>query len=100
MRRALDLLRRRRRLSEVTDVAASGTDPVAYAQEHELEGLVGAAIEQLPPIQRATILLRADQGLSYGEIAYVLGSTRNAVRSNLIAARKHLAKALQGRVDL
>ena len=100
VRRALDLLRRRHRLSAVTDVAASGTDPVVHAQEHELEGIVRTAIEQLPPVQRATILLRADQGLSYEEIAYVLGSTRNAVRSNLIAARKHLAKALQGRVDL
>ncbi len=99
VRRALDLLRRRRP-SAVVDAEAFGTDPVAHAQERELEGLVRDAIEQLPPVQRATILLRADQGLSYEEIAYVLGSTRNAVRSNLIAARRRLAVALRGRVDL
>jgi DNA-directed RNA polymerase specialized sigma24 family protein len=51
-------------------------------------------------VQRATLLLRADQGLSYAEIAYVLGSNRNAVRMNLIAARKRLAADLRGKVDL
>jgi DNA-directed RNA polymerase specialized sigma24 family protein len=44
--------------------------------------------------------LRADQGLRYEEIAYVLGSTRNAVRTNLIAARKSLAGRLRTVVDL
>lgn len=100
VRRALDLLRRRRPAGQVLDLPTAGADPVARASESELEDLVRDAIERLPPVQRATILLRADQGLSYNEIAYVLGSTRNAVRANLIAARKHLAESLRGKVDL
>ena len=98
--RALDVLRRRKAAAEVVETTAPGADPVAHASERELEHHVRRAIEQLPPVQRATILLRADQGLSYDEIAYVLGSTRNAVRMNLVAARKRLAIQLKGIVDV
>ena len=69
--------------------------------EHaDLEDAVRAAIDSLPPVQRVTLLLRVDHGLTYEEIGYVLGSTRNAVRVNLIAARKRLAVTLRGIVDL
>lgn len=100
VRRALDLLRRRRPAAPVQDVATVAADPVARAQEKEIESIVRAEIERLPPVQRATLLLRADQGLSYEEIAYVLGSKRNAVRMNLIGARKRLAERLRDVVDL
>lgn len=99
--RALDFLRRRRPMEEVRDhVAAIVRDPQAHASDRELDDAIRKAIEELPPVQRATLLLRVDQGLSYEEIAYVLGSTRNAVRMNLVAARKKLADRLEGHVDL
>jgi RNA polymerase sigma-70 factor (ECF subfamily) len=100
VRRALDFLRRRRPVEEQPAAFALVGDPAAHAQARELEEAVESAIEELPPVQRATLLLRADQGLSYDEIAYVLGSTRNAVRMNLVAARKRLALRLKGFVDL
>ena len=88
-------------MEDVADHAVTvARDPGTHAAARELDAAVRAAIEELPPVQRATLLLRADQGLSYEEIAYVLGSTRNAVRSNLVAARKRLADRLQGHVDL
>lgn len=99
--RALDFLRGRRPMEEVRDhLPAVVRDPQANAAARELDDAIRKAIEELPPVQRATLLLRADQGLSYEEIAYVLGSTRNAVRTNLVAARKRLAERLQGHVDL
>ncbi|HEX5135933.1 MAG TPA: sigma-70 family RNA polymerase sigma factor [Planctomycetota bacterium] len=99
--RALDFLRRRRPTEEVREhLPAVVRDPHAEAAAQELDHAIRRAIEELPPVQRATLLLRADQGLSYEEIAYVLGSTRNAVRMNLVAARKRLAERLQGHVDL
>ena len=99
--RALDLLRKRRVTGELPQVAAPAAHgPSATAQAHELEGAVRDAIESLPPVQRATLLLRVDQAMSYDEIAYVLGSTRNAVRMNLVAARKQLAHRLRNVVDL
>jgi RNA polymerase sigma-70 factor (ECF subfamily) len=101
VRRALDFLRRRRPMEEVAkELPSAVRDPQANAQARELDEIVRSAIEELPPVQRATLLLRADQGLSYEEIAYVLGSTRNAVRMNLVAARRKLAERLQGFVDL
>jgi RNA polymerase sigma-70 factor (ECF subfamily) len=51
-----------------------------------------------PPVPEATLSAVPDP--SYAEIAYVLGSNRNAVRMNLIAARKRLAADLRGKVDL
>jgi RNA polymerase sigma-70 factor (ECF subfamily) len=100
VRRALDFLRRRRPVAEPPPLLSLVGDPAAHAEARELEEAVRKAIEELPPVQRATLLLRADQGLSYEEIAYVLGSTRNAVRMNLVAARKRLAERLQGFIDL
>ncbi len=109
--RSLDALRRRRRTAEVVppaapteatpdDVAALHLGPDALVAGADLEDAVRAAIDALPPVQRATLLLRVDHGLPYDEIAYVLGSTRNAVRANLVAARKRLAVTLRGVVDL
>ena len=101
VRRALDFLRGRKPMEEVREhLPAIVRDPQAHASDRELDEAVRKAIDELPPVQRATLLLRADQGLSYEEIAYVLGSTRNAVRMNLVAARKKLALRLQGHVDL
>jgi len=103
VRRALDLLRSRRRArpEEIADDArAVGRDPAMQAASRETEEAIRRAIDLLAPVQRATLLLRADQGLSYEEIAYVLGSNRNAVRMNLIAARRNLAERLRGVVDL
>lgn len=102
VRRALDLIRGRRPAAsdvEADAVAARHADPVELVSERETEDLIRAAIEKLPPVQRATLLLRVDQTLSYEEIAYVLGSNRNAVRVNLIAGRRKLARLLDGRLD-
>jgi RNA polymerase sigma-70 factor (ECF subfamily) len=101
VRRALDFLRGRKPAQEALErLPAATRDPHAEAAAHELDRAIRHAIEELPPVQRATLLLRADQGLSYEEIAYVLGTTRNAVRMNLVAARKRLAERLDGHVDL
>jgi RNA polymerase sigma-70 factor (ECF subfamily) len=100
VRRALDLLRSRREPPRIVEEPASGVDPLARVAGAEIEARVHEAIGALPPVQRATMLLRVEQGLSYEEIAYVLGSTRNAERVNLIAARRTLAYRLRTVVDL
>lgn len=100
VRRALEFLRRRDPESATAIPAVSSDNPAAQVEAREFETLVRGAIERLPPVQRATLLLRADQDLSYEEIAWVLGSSKDAVRMNLIAARKSLAERLRGVVDL
>ena len=55
---------------------------------------VRAAITQLPPKQRATLVLRMYQELSHEEIAEVLGSSVGAVKANFFHALGNLKKLL------
>ncbi|SEF58883.1 RNA polymerase sigma-70 factor, ECF subfamily [Nonomuraea solani] len=61
-----------------------------------LLGEIGRAFRQLPGDDRELISLVAWEGLDHGEIAKVLGCSRNAVRIRLYRARKRLSKALAG----
>jgi RNA polymerase sigma-70 factor, ECF subfamily len=51
------------------------------------------AIEQLPPNQRAALILAKFEGLSYREIAAVLETTESAVESRLVRAMRSLERA-------
>jgi RNA polymerase sigma-70 factor (ECF subfamily) len=55
---------------------------------------VRAAIAQLPPKQRATLILRAYREMSHQEIADVLGSSVSAVKANFFHALGNLKKLL------
>jgi len=55
---------------------------------------VEAALEQLPPMHRSILVLRAIHGLSYGEIAGILGIPEGTVMSRLSRARASLRDAL------
>ena len=55
---------------------------------------VRAAITQLPPKQRATLVLRMYQELSHEEIAEVLGSSVGAVQANFFHALGNLKRLL------
>lgn len=55
---------------------------------------VRAAIAQLPPKQRATLVLRIYQELSHQEIADILGSSVGAVKANFFHALGNLKKLL------
>ncbi len=60
---------------------------------------VRAAIAQLPPKQRAALILRMYHELSHQEIADILGSSVGAVKANVFHALGNLKKVL-GREDL
>ncbi len=55
---------------------------------------VREAIAQLPPKQRATLVLRMYHELSHEEIAGVLGSSVGAVKANFFHALGNLKKQL------
>jgi RNA polymerase sigma-70 factor (ECF subfamily) len=61
---------------------------------------VRAAIAQLPPKQRATLVLRMYQELSHEEIAQVLGSSVGAVKANFFHALGNLKRILEREGDL
>jgi RNA polymerase sigma-70 factor (ECF subfamily) len=63
--------------------------------QREREALVRGAIAKLPPKQRATLVLRAYQGLTHEEIARVLGSSVGAAKANFFHALGNLKRLLQ-----
>ena len=55
---------------------------------------IAEAFRCLPPAERELLTLSAWEGLDYGQIAVVLGCSRNAVRLRLFRARKRFAGEL------
>ena len=56
---------------------------------------VRAAIRQLPPKQRATLILRIYHDLPHDEIASILGSSVGAAKANLFHALANMKKLLR-----
>jgi RNA polymerase sigma-70 factor (ECF subfamily) len=77
---------------------ASDPSPVEAAISTETASLVATAVAQLPPGQRTVVVLRVWNGLSYAEIAEIVGRTEATVRSHmhhgLAAMRKYLEPRL------
>ena len=99
---AVNELRRRRRRRffgflvhedrEVTAIEAS------EAGDHlELEETMTEALGLLPHNQRAALLLRVRDELSYQEIAEILGVSRSSVESLLFRARERVRRLLRDR---
>jgi RNA polymerase sigma factor (sigma-70 family) len=83
-----------RRRSQRLAVRADLTDLIAavpdHADAHADRAQLAAEIRRLPPKQRAAIALRYLEGLEYAEIAELLGSGENAVRSNISRGLRQL----------
>jgi RNA polymerase sigma-70 factor (ECF subfamily) len=75
--------------------ADSGSPPDQQASRAEERERIGQALDALPPHHRAIIILSDIEGLSYREIAQVLGCPMGTVMSRLHNARKRL-RALLG----
>ena len=68
---------------------ADGRSAAAVAK-FELEQQITGLLERLPDRQRAALLLRVNEGLSYREIAEVLGLSVQGVESLIFRARQQL----------
>jgi RNA polymerase sigma-70 factor, ECF subfamily len=95
----LDERRKRRRFLPVVDfdtvsnTSNQKTPETGYARR-EVADSVRQAIGGLKPKMRLPILLKYIEGLSYEEIAEVLGCSKGTVASRLNRAHKALAKRL------
>jgi RNA polymerase sigma-70 factor (ECF subfamily) len=76
--------------------AGVADDPFARARGAELARIAHRALLALPDNQRAAVLLRRFEGMSYREIAAVLDLSEAAVESLLVRARRALAAAILG----
>ena len=93
----LDERRRQRRFLPVAEFAPMTVhrkSPETGYERRELAGSVREAIGGLKPKMRTPILLKYIEGLSYEEIAAVLGCSKGTVASRLNRAHKALAKKL------
>lgn len=94
----LDVLRRRRPAAELKEsaMADASANPASLAQRSELAEAVRRAVEQLPPEQREALALRESQGLSFAEVAGVLGVPVPTAKSRVRYALLKLARDLEG----
>jgi RNA polymerase sigma-70 factor (ECF subfamily) len=97
---SINELRRRSRLSKFA-VNAS-LEGIEYSDESCSEGLkrdetleeITTVLDQLPEKQRAALLLKVNEGLSYREIGEVLETSVASVESLIFRARKNLKQLL------
>ena len=82
-------------LEAAAHVDARLADPLQEVLRAERADVVRRAIEQLPPKQRATLMLRVYQECSHEEIAAALGSTVGAVKANFFHALGNLRRLLK-----
>ena len=75
------------------DPASPEAGPAEVLAARERWRATRAAIDRLPPGQRAVLLLAKFEGLSYREIGETLGLTQGAVESRLVRAMRRLAAA-------
>ena len=80
-------------LDERAQDAGPGPERRAHAQL-ELQTVL-AALQTLPEIDRAAVLLRAEEGMLYDEVAAALGISPVAARVKVHRARLKLAEALR-----
>jgi RNA polymerase sigma-70 factor, ECF subfamily len=80
---------------EVDAAADSRDDSLTALLADERDRALAAAIEQLPPQQRATLTLRVHQGLSHREIAEVLDCAEGTAKANYFHAIRTLQRRLE-----
>jgi RNA polymerase sigma-70 factor (ECF subfamily) len=91
--------RRRRAVREIPGLGPSALDmssPMGDPAGSRADDgrLLGAALDHLPPEQRAILALRHLDGRGIPEIAAILGIREGTAKSRLFAARRALAAAL------
>ena len=92
---ALNELSKARTRSRFSDQASSqfrgnSSSPEEDLVRAERNRMVTELLQQLAERQRAALLLREQEEMSYREIAHVLGISENSVKSDIFRARKQL----------
>jgi RNA polymerase sigma-70 factor, ECF subfamily len=105
---AIDSLRRKQRGGETSYHDMRGAseehkvmpvaqdDPASAMEMKQVRELLARGIALLPPAQRAVLILREIEGMTYEEIARTVGCTLGTVMSRLHYARRRLRRALAG----
>ncbi len=89
-RTAIDSVRRRERRSRLSELLRGASQP---ADELGLE--LKEALSKLKPEDRALLLLQAEGGFDYKELAAIYARSVASIRSRLYRARKALAREIR-----
>ncbi len=76
--------------------AAPGLGPAEQADRRALLAAVASAVEALPHQQRAALMLRRYQDLSYAEVAAALNCSEAAARANVYQALRRVRMEVRG----
>ncbi len=79
------------------ELKAQGRSPEERALAQDAARTLGLALRELKPVFREVVVLRDIEGLSYEEIAAVLGTRLGTVRSRIARGRQKLGKILRSR---
>ena len=71
-----------------------GADPADVVRRREIAARLQTALDALPSYHRAVIVMREIDGLSYEEMAQVMGVSKGTIMSRLFHARQKLQRAL------
>lgn len=104
----IDQLRKRRNIISLDTLREEGFDPAdekqlsPYAQmeQKERHEMLREAVEELPDDQRAVMVLRDFQDLSYDEISEALQLPLGTVKSRLKRAREKIKQILHQKAEL
>jgi RNA polymerase sigma-70 factor (ECF subfamily) len=98
-RRAIDHLRKQRRELMLLVDAQDGAGEVRDAPDDGVPMPAGGDVEQilatLPPTQREALLLRYRDGMSYSEIAVIVGRPVGTVRTRIHHGKRKLRELLE-----
>ena len=85
---------RRQKHALAPEMLEDAAEPADHASGQETIERVNAAVERLPAEFRAALMLRAHEGMSFREIAHVVGTTEQTARWRVFKARQKLMKSL------
>lgn len=81
------------------DPTSKATDPERETAGREIARIVEHAVDELPDIYRAVLVMRQVEGLDTAETASVLGVAEEVVKTRLHRGRALLREALERRLD-
>ena len=98
---AVSWIRKQKRFETTSEsITESSADPEEATELNWRADEVRLALDQLSPVQRATIELAFAQGLSYAEIGVVLDCPVGTVKSRISNAIRQLGRILNANTDL
>lgn len=97
---ALSFLRKTQEIISIEDIteSTSGINPQTMLEENENQQKLEYFISRLSDKQRAIIKMRNVEGLSYSEIAQIIGATESSVRGIISKTRTILLKQMRGAI--